>query len=300
MFLLGVDLTREADGAPHKSIDFITAFHDCMFYTMLRMIWGRAWELLPHQKYRKACSITHQYADYYIDQALSGNAETTKTRSLLTNMSRQTDDRLYIRNQVLQGMMASQETTSSLIANACLCLSRNPQYWEQIRTLARDPQNADLSFDAVAGLQPVRHIVLEALRLFPVFPIMGRTALCDTKLPVGGGPNQDQPVFAPKGTTVTMSWYALHRDARVFGDDADQFRPERWETIKPSPSEWMGFGGGNRACMGQQKVLAEAAFVLLKLAGRFERIESRDDRPWVGELKMTCKNKNGCKVAFFE
>lgn len=129
---------------------------------------------------------------------------------------------------------------------------------------------------------------------------MGRTAECDTTLPVGGGPNQDESVFAPKDTITTMSWYALHHNPAVFGDDTDSFRPERWETINPSPWEFMGFGGGNRACMGQQKVVAEASFVLIKLAQRYGRTESRDTRAWEGELKLTCKNKNGCKVAFFE
>jgi len=125
-------------------------------YTLLRMVYGRAWNLVRHKKYEKACRITHEYADYYIEQALSGKGEIIKTSSLLTNLSKETDDRLYIRSQVLQGMMAAQETTSSLISNACLSLSRSPRHWEQIRSMARDPQNADLSFDSLTGLQPVR------------------------------------------------------------------------------------------------------------------------------------------------
>ena len=94
-----------------------------------------------------------------------------------------------------------------------------------------------------------------------------------------------------------MSYYALHRDPAVFGDDVESFRPERWETIKPGQWEFMAFGGGNRACLGKQKVLVEAAHVLLRLAKTFTTLESRDDKPWKGELKLTCKSANGCKVA---
>ena len=59
----------------------------------------------------------------------------------------------------------------------------------------------------------------------------------------------------------------------------------------------MAFGGGNRECLGKPKMLIEAAYVLLRLAQRFEVLESRDGSDWVGENKMTCKNKHGCKLA---
>jgi cytochrome P450 len=61
----------------------------------------------------------------------------------------------------------------------------------------------------------------------------------------------------------------------------------------------MGFGGGNRECLGQQKVLVEAAYVLVRLAKEFGRLESRDKEDWVGEMKLTCKSKNGCKLALY-
>src|ERR1019366_9054846 len=30
----------------------------------------------------------------------------------------------------------------------------------------------------------------------------------------------------------------------------EQFRPERWETIRPSPAEYLPFGAGLRTCVG--------------------------------------------------
>lgn len=135
------------------------------------------------------------------------------------------------------------------------------------------------------------------LRLYPIFPLMSRTALKDQKLPVGGGPNKDLPVFVPRGILVVMSYYALHQDPAVFGEDAEDFRPERWDKIRPGQWTFMAFGGGNRACLGQPKVLVEAAYVLVRLAKAFGTLESRDSRDWKGELKLTCKSANGCKVA---
>lgn len=34
--------------------------------------------------------------------------------------------------------------------------------------------------------------------------------------------------FFPGGTTVACNGWVLHRDKETFGEDADEFRPERW------------------------------------------------------------------------
>jgi cytochrome P450 len=302
-FLLGLDPTNDYKGAPHSSSEFITAFHDALFYTMFKMLLGRAWFMVPQKKYLDACRKAHEYLDYYIDQALSEhesdatNDSYAKKQSLLASLSSQTSDLKFIRSQILQGMMASQETTSALLGNAFLLLSRHPNCWEQVRMEALNTGSMDSDFDTLLSLKTIHNVLLETLRLYPVFPVLTRGALEDTQLPTGGGPDQDQPIFVPKNTLVVLSYYALHRDPAVFGEDVEAFRPERWDIIKPGTWDFMGFGGGNRACMGQQKVLVEAAYVLVRLAKNFSKLESRDSSAWEGELKLTCKSKNGCKVA---
>jgi cytochrome P450 len=274
---------------------------------MFRIALGRAWALVPQKKYIKACRVSHEYLNYYIDRALDrslegGAAENSGYKvgtqpSLLAGLSSHTSDREFIRHQILQGMMASQETTSALLGNACFLLSRNPTYWKQLRLSVSNIELSDLDFDTLLNHRLIQTILFETLRLYPVFPMMGRAARQDTTLPVGGGVSQDGMVFVPKGTLVFMSYYALHRDPVVFGDDTEEFRPERWENIRPTQWEYMAFGGGNRECLGKQKVLVEAAYVLVRLAKRFRVLESRDHNSWEGELKLTCKSKNGCKIA---
>jgi cytochrome P450 len=128
---------------------------------------------------------------------------------------------------------------------------------------------------------------------------MGRVCLRDTTLPVGGGPSQIEPIFVPKGTSTLTSFFTLHRNEAVFGPDALDFVPDRWNTIHPTSYEYMAFGAGQRACLGKEKVLAEAAFVLARLAQHFKVFETRDEKPWKGQLILTAKNLNGCKLALF-
>ncbi len=65
-------------------------------------------------------------------------------------------------------------------------------------------------------------------------PGSGKVAVRDTVLPRGGGPDGDKPVYVPKGSFVNYAIYAMHRRQDFYGLDADEFRPERWETCRPS------------------------------------------------------------------
>jgi len=71
-----------------------------------------------------------------------------------------------------------------------------------------------------------------ALRLFPPLSTNSRACNKDTVLPRGGGPDGKQPILIPKGTQVRYSSYRLHRRKDIYGLDADEFRPERWENLR--------------------------------------------------------------------
>ena len=67
------------------------------------------------------------------------------------------------------------------------------------------------------------------LRLYPSVPINSRSAIKTTTLPVGGGPDGKAPVLVPAGTPVGYCVYVMHRRKDLYGEDAEEFRPERWE-----------------------------------------------------------------------
>lgn len=94
---------------------------------------GRAWHLLPQKKYIDTCAKAHGFVDHYIKQALADSNEQKSSRSLIQSLSAQTDDPDFIRSQVIQAMIAAQDTTSELLTNALFLLARHPKYWEQLR-----------------------------------------------------------------------------------------------------------------------------------------------------------------------
>lgn len=130
-----------------------------------------------------------------------------------------------------------------------------------------------------------------------MLPQLHRHALRDTILPVGGGRDGKAPIFAPKGTKFDTSFYVLHHLPEIWGSDAEEFNPDRWDTMKPKPWEYVPFGGGPRQCLGQIKAMLETSYVVVRMLQEFQNIESRDERPWKGQVKLTVKNAHGCLVS---
>jgi cytochrome P450 len=90
----------------------------------------------------------------------------------------------------------------------------------------------------------------------------------------------------------------MHRRKDLYGEDADEFRPERWETLRVGWG-YLPFNGGPRICVGQQFALTEAGYTLVRLVQEFEKIESRDSMPWMESLHLTLGSGNGVQAALF-
>ena len=54
--------------------------------------------------------------------------------------------------------------------------------------------------------------------------------------------------------------------------------------------------GGAESWPEKPKAMAEASYTLFRLAQAFKTIESRDDKPWAGQVNLTARNVNGCKI----
>ena len=99
---------------------------------------------------------------------------------------------------------------------------------------------------------------LVALRLHPVVPINQRWASKDTVLP-SGGTEKNPTIAIPQGSNVYIYVYVLHRRKDIYGEDANIFRPERWdENLKPGWA-FIPFGAGPRTCIGRKKNLTPLA-----------------------------------------
>lgn len=63
-------------------------------------------------------------------------------------------------------------------------------------------------------------------------PINGRVAVKDTVLPLGGGSDGKSPIFIKAGTQVNYQIWTMQRRKDLYGEDAEEFKPERWEKMR--------------------------------------------------------------------
>ncbi|PMD38159.1 cytochrome P450 [Hyaloscypha variabilis F] len=96
----------------------------------------------------------------------------------------------------------------------------------------------------------------ESMRLFPLvgMPLVRTVSKAGLEL---------EGYYLPPGTQVGMNPWVINRDVSLYGEDADEWRPERWlectpEQLRRLESLNLNFGGGLRSCPG--KNLAEAIY----------------------------------------
>jgi len=250
---------------------------------------GKAYWLVYDKKFRENCNRCHTFIDYYVQRVLSGKKTSQKTANgkekyvFLDALAEATRDPAELRFQSISILLAGRDTTASLLSYVFVLLSQHTDVYRKLRAAVTDqfgtftnPKN--LGFENLKSCNYLQWVMNETLRLYPVVPLDNRCALRDTTLPVGGGPDGTAPVYIKKGMQADYSVYVMHRRKDLWGPDADEFRPERFDGRK-SGWEFLPFNGGPRICMGQQFALTEAGFVIARMVQRFEEIESAGN-PW--------------------
>ena len=147
---------------------------------------------------------------------------------------------------------------------------------------------------------------LLGLRLYPPVPLNNREAIKTTTLPTGGGPDGHSPILVRKGELVVFSQYVNSRRKNIYGQDADDFRPERWETGELGNNIGWGyfpFNGGPRQCLGEDFAMMEVYYTVIRLFQAFQSIElpSGEVIEPVGTerqtLTLVLSSADGCRVS---
>ncbi|KAK8041781.1 cytochrome P450 52E1 [Apiospora rasikravindrae] len=201
-----------------------------------------------------------------------------------------------IRDQLLSIFVAGRDTTTSALTYLFFELSRRPDVVRRLRGEIAALGTEDPSWEQLKSMNYLQMAIKEALRLNPPVALNAREAVRDTVLPRGGGPDGKQPVFVPKGTNVRYQPWCLQRRKDLYGEDAEEFRPERWETIRPT-YEYVPFNAGPRICIGQQFALTAIAMTTFRILQAYKQIERRDDNPLVQKLGINLSMLHGCWVS---
>ena len=283
--------------------DFASSFDQSQTTIALAMRMGDLWWLAFDKSFKKHRDICWQFIDYHVHKALSKDKISEQESSqgkrkyvFLDALAESTRDPIELREHMISILLAGRDTTAALLSYVMMVFARHPEVYQTFRTVVLEnfgTYNAprDITFANLKSCRYIQWVLNETLRLYPVVPFDGRRALRDTTIPTGGGPDGTSPIYVRKDTQVDYSVYAMHRRKDLWGEDADEFRPDRWDGRKPG-WEYLPFNGGPRICIGQQVcknglespirsigmlklfqfALTEAGYVMVRLAQRFEDI----------------------------
>jgi cytochrome P450 / NADPH-cytochrome P450 reductase len=174
-----------------------------------------------------------------------------------------------IRYQMVTFLIAGHETTSGLLSFALYLLLRNPGALQRARALVDEVLGSeDPRIDDLARLRYIEQILQETLRLWPTAPAFAVAPREPTTI-AGRYP------VTPQDTLLVLI-PTLHRDPKVWGEDPETFRPERFapQAAEKLPSNaWKPFGNGVRSCIGRGFALQEAHLALAMILQRFDLTE---------------------------
>ncbi|APA14179.1 hypothetical protein sscle_12g089490 [Sclerotinia sclerotiorum 1980 UF-70] len=313
--LLGHQLLKlpgNHDKVDDTGIDFAAEFDNALSWTSLRCRFADKYWLVTSKGFTNSCNRLNEYVDHFVQLALTRNSlgkpqdeddvSGAKEKYIyLDALAKETYDPVDLRSQCLHLLLAGRDTTASLLGWLFLCLAQNPTYYQKLRKIVIEnfgtyENPSEITFSDLKRCRDLQYYLNEALRLYPPVPHDVREASKDTTLPFGGGKDGNSKVFVPKGTVIEYSVYVMHRRKEIWGDDADEFRPERWEGKKVG-WEFLPFNGGARVCIGQQFALNEAGYVTVRLLQRFDMIENMETDPVIKhDYKLTDASANGVKV----
>lgn len=163
-------------------------------------------------------------------------------------------------------IFAGHDTTTHAACRVFHQLALNQDVQTKLReevTAARSTEG-DLDYDTLMNLPYLDAVCRETLRLYAPVSQLGRTTRKDVVMPLmwpieGVDGSEIREIAVPNDTDVIISVFGANRDKRIWGPDADEWRPERW--IEPLPksvaeahmpgvyASMMTFIGGGRACM---------------------------------------------------
>lgn len=213
-----------------------------------------------------------KYMNDLVDKIIADRKESgEEADDLLTHMLNGKDpetgeplDDENIRYQIITFLIAGHETTSGLLSFTLYYLVKNPSILKKAADeAARVLVDSVPTYKQVKQLKYIGMVLNEALRLWPTAPAFSLYAKEDTVI---GGEYE-----LKKDDEIMVHLPQLHRDQSIWGDDVEDFRPERFENPSAIPQHaFKPFGNGQRACIGQQFALHEATLVLGMILKHFD------------------------------
>ena len=251
-------------------------------------------ELFFGSRLRKAVSEVKHFGQTIVANAVeqrktkSENTEdqensdlTVKRSNLIDSLLDHLQDHQIVADAAMNFLSAGRDTTAQSLTWTLYLLLRNPGCVANILGALKERFKSSnrilaLSFSTVqpGSLPYITAIVNESLRLYPPVPVELKECTTATVFPDG--------TWLPKGAVVMWAPWAMGRSKQIWGEDVDDFHPERWldptsdHPITKSAFEFPVFNGGPRACLGKKMAENLVVYVIAALIWDYDFVEVFD------------------------
>ncbi|XP_055828234.1 cytochrome P450 704C1-like [Solanum dulcamara] len=291
--LLGVDL----DTTTEEGILFSNSFDEASAVTLYRYVdifWKvkRFLNIGSEAKMKKCIKVVDEFVYKIIrnkTEQMSKSRDDSRVMKKSDILSRflemnKTDPK-YLKDIILSFIIAGKDTTASTLSWFFYMMCKHPLLQEKIAEEVRKAtginQNSSIdeiaksiTDDALDKMQYLHASLTETLRLYPAVPVDGKVCLSDDTFPDG--------FRVRKGDAVAYQPWAMGRMKSLWGDDAEDFRPERWFDEngffrQESPFKFTAFQAGPRICLGKEFAYRQMKIFSAVLLGTF-RFKMSDEK----------------------
>ncbi|RNF19434.1 cytochrome p450-like protein [Trypanosoma conorhini] len=206
-------------------------------------------------------------------------------------------DKVDFLGHLITFLFAGQDTTSNTLHFLFALLARD----EKVQQCLYDELVSVMPFPCICPTieelmecEYLTAVVRESMRLFPAAPLVYRDADRDVHLPASD-------VTLQKGSVCVVNIFGVHRSVKIYGEDADVFRPERWLgeegkelRVRCGRCGYIPFSTGNRNCIGKTYGLYEVILTTAVLV-RHLRLASVGSFPRM-QFAFTMTSPDPCRV----
>ncbi|KAM7266513.1 hypothetical protein ACFE04_004410 [Oxalis oulophora] len=301
--VLGVELDTMC-GTSEEGTRFSNAFDEASVITTSRYVdvfWKikRFLNVGSEAVLKRNIKIVNDYVykliNSKIEQVNLSKDDSLKKRGDLLSIFLEMDmrDPKYLKDIILSFIIAGKDTTATTLSWFLYLMCKYPEIQDRIAKEVREATgvNDASSFDEIASriteeavdkLQYLHATLSETLRLYPAVPVDPKLCLKDDILPDGFNVN--------KGDVVMYMPYAMGRMKYVWGEDAEEFKPERWLDDKgvfrqESSFKFTAFQAGPRICLGKEFAMRQMKVFSMILLGSF-KFRLSDDKQIVKYKSM--------------
>ncbi|PWA36372.1 cytochrome P450 [Artemisia annua] len=266
----GIELDN-MNGSNEEGVKFSRAFDDANAQTVSRYI-DISWKIKKflnigsEAKLKKNMKVVDEFIYKVIQIKIAQMQKSTddsllKKQDILSRFVQINDnDPKYLRDVIINFVLAGKDPIAISMCWFIYELCKHPEVQDKVAKEIREAINMNEEITNVAEfaarvseatlekMQYLHAALTETIRLYPALPVDPKICFSDDVLPDG--------CSVKKGDVVAFTPYAMGKMKFIWGDDAHEFKPERWidrngRFRTESPYKFTAFQAGPRTCLGR-------------------------------------------------